>query len=293
MKGGKINDAGYGRLACGLLVLMASAYRFNPPGRPTWKVLDDGRVSAFARTLLEVNPDSDMGKGFRAVQLAKSAAASTAVDVSASVNDGGDFDPRTRPQGASSRDVESDVGSGVAEERSPPILSELWPNVILEGVPGTGKTHAYRERFLKAYRESVDCGAITFHAATAYEDFMEGLRPGMRQESNRERPVVSDSRIRGDSGGDWFFDPPRESLKSGSTGGMWSVHDGFFVTACIKAARAPTTPHFVLLDELNRANVPAVMGDLLTLLEPSKRAVWTDAGWEVVHCVHLAVVFPS
>ena len=32
--------------------------------------------------------------------------------------------------------------------------------------------------------------------------------------------------------------------------------------------------YLVLLDEINRCNIPSVFGDLLTAIERSKRAVW-------------------
>ena len=41
-----------------------------------------------------------------------------------------------------------------------------------------------------------------------------------------------------------------------------------------KALRHPNTPYVVLLDELNRYNIPKVMGDLITTMEVSKRAKW-------------------
>ena len=37
--------------------------------------------------------------------------------------------------------------------------------------------------------------------------------------------------------------------------------------------------YLLLLDEVNRANVPKVLGDLLLTLEPSKRQKWNGTGW--------------
>ncbi|MGY8746420.1 MAG: hypothetical protein ACKVG2_07710, partial [Candidatus Poseidoniales archaeon] len=46
---------------------------------------------------------------------------------------------------------------------------------------------------------------------------------------------------------------------------------GVFVERVRDAIQNPHQQHVVLLDELNRSNVPRVLGDLLTTLEASKR----------------------
>ena len=75
--------------------------------------------------------------------------------------------------------------------------------------------------------------AITMHPATSYEDFIEGLRPDGE--------------------------------------GSFTYQLGVFTQIVRKAIQEPDKDHVVLLDELNRSNVPRVMGDLLTTLEASKR----------------------
>src|SRR5690349_19191569 len=59
-----------------------------------------------------------------------------------------------------------------------------FQNAVLEGPPGTGKTHAvgavvHRWREVTGRKLSAvdsDFFAMTFHPSTAYEDFVEGLR---------------------------------------------------------------------------------------------------------------------
>lgn len=53
--------------------------------------------------------------------------------------------------------------------------------------------------------------------------------------------------------------------------GEWQVRPGFFLRNCIDAVGAPDRDKYVLLDEINRSNTPKVLGDLLTVLEESKR----------------------
>ena len=138
-------------------------------------------------------------------------------------------------------------------------LLQTFRNVVLEGVPGTGKSFAI-ERLAAEWthrtgRELLDIDAhpfasIVLHPSTSYEDFPR--RPSPQGELSRERSAV----LRPGRGG----------------GGEFAVDDGFFLRICAKAVANPGKDVLVLLDELNRCNVSSVFGDLLLTLEGSRRA---------------------
>ncbi len=131
-------------------------------------------------------------------------------------------------------------------------------NQILYGPPGTGKTyhavnhalamingarvHERREGDLERFHELRDSGQIamvTFHQNYAYEDFIEGIRPVLVNEA------------------------------SGQVG--YELRDGVFKQIA-DAARAETDKHFVLIiDEINRGNIAKIFGELITLIEESRR----------------------
>ena len=134
---------------------------------------------------------------------------------------------------------ESDSEENEREIRYAEILNRR-KNIVLEGPPGTGKTYAIegivdelRSRGIDVEGDGEGEFAITMHPATSYEDFIEGLRPI--------------------GNGDFGYKP------------------GVFLQRIRDAIRNPHKQHVILLDELNRSNVPRVLGDLLTTLEPSKR----------------------
>jgi 5-methylcytosine-specific restriction protein B len=131
--------------------------------------------------------------------------------------------------------------------------------VILYGPPGTGKTYnalraakelaayfAFRKTFLaltEAERADVEGGAslvrlCTFHPGYGYEDFIEGLRP---------RTVE----------GQMVFEP----------------RDGVFKRLCADASSQPNRHFFLIIDEINRGDVPRIFGELITVIEQDKRGM--------------------
>jgi len=138
--------------------------------------------------------------------------------------------------------------------------------IILEGVPGTGKTygigkiveHWNSQTGRKVKGNASGNYAITMHPSTSYEDFVEGLRPN------------TDGKNEGE-----LFHTANNTTKSKNKGRKksegFSYQDGFFKRICKEAANDSDHDYLVLLDEFNRCNIPKVMGDLLTTLESSKR----------------------
>ena len=177
-------------------------------------------------------------------------------------------------------------------------------NLVLEGVPGTGKTHAINALKV-AYDEggkpvpgtgianlpsasgrdlpqaggtphvAVEVRFMTMHPSTSYEDFVEGLRPAGDWTNSTATQKVTNGKSADPLPGPWFHE------KSNSTTTDFALKNGFFVEACVAAVADPNKAVVVVLDELNRCNIPKVLGDLMTVIEESKRARWDRDAWVV------------
>ena len=159
--------------------------------------------------------------------------------------------------------------NGVIPMPNPPT------NLILYGPPGTGKTFSTaseavslcgepvpkdREALMETYQRLLAAGRIefiTFHQSMSYEDFVEGRQPMTASDEDGDN---SSAGFRLETVPGIF----RRIAKRAETSRGRSP-DG--------AAITPAEPeHFVLIiDEINRANISKVFGELITLLEPDKR----------------------
>lgn len=145
-------------------------------------------------------------------------------------------------------------------ERVQDIL-ERKGQVILYGPPGTGKTYwaektarelASRANYGTASgnlsdiqraeitgKDSLSQGFVrlcSFHPAYGYEDFLEGFRP---QSVN----------------GQMHFE----------------LRDGIFKKLCHDAQMKPDKAFYLIIDEINRGDIPRIFGELLTVMEKNKR----------------------
>lgn len=145
--------------------------------------------------------------------------------------------------------------------RAPRTRTAYPLNCILYGAPGTGKTYATaqcalaiveskpvedvaaqpRTDVMARYNRYIEDGRIiftTFHQSYAYEDFIQGMRPD---------PLAV--------GGGLHF----------------KTVDGVFKELADRAFEDPDNDYVIIIDEINRANISKVFGELITLIEEDKR----------------------
>lgn len=145
--------------------------------------------------------------------------------------------------------------------------------LILYGPPGTGKTFRMQHDYIDKFSED-DRFITTFHQSFSYEEFVEGLKPVLAtsQNSNGQSSDVKYEIQKG-----IFY---KACERAAYLAGYESTENENSLQRCIadservaKMSEAIKSNKIVLLciDEINRANVSAVFGDLISLIEPSKR----------------------
>ena len=166
------------------------------------------------------------------------------------------------------RGISGKVPVDVPDPKPPPSIHAL--NTILYGPPGTGKTWhtvtravavvddrevgdvaqevrpAVKRRF-DEHRGAGRIEMVTFHQNTTYEDFVEGIRPVLTR------------------GGD----APAEPESLGDV--QYELSRGVFRRIAERAALDPNHRYVLVIDEINRGNIARIFGELITLIEESKR----------------------
>ena len=151
------------------------------------------------------------------------------------------------------------------------MKKEFDKNVIFYGPPGTGKTYTTAKKavaicdnvaeedltnyteVMKRYnklKENNRIEFITFHQSYGYEEFIEGIKPVVSNEDD-------------------------ESDSENSQEIKYEIVDGIFKKFCDEARKAQdkeNNEYVFIIDEINRGNISKIFGELITLIETTKRA---------------------
>ena len=151
------------------------------------------------------------------------------------------------------------------------MKNEFDKNVIFYGPPGTGKTYTTAKRavaicdkiaeedltdyteVMKRYNELKEKNRIefiTFHQSYGYEEFIEGIKPKVLNEDDELDSENS------------------QEIK-------YEIVDGIFKKFCDEARKAQdkeNNEYVFIIDEINRGNISKIFGELITLIETTKRS---------------------
>lgn len=185
--------------------------------------------------------------------------------------------------GVTLKELGIEVEPYAARDTAPAVADASPLNQILYGPPGTGKTyHTVRaalcilentsdpegeyDDWKARYEAFADQGRIefvTFHQSFSYEDFVEGLRADADKGNITYR--IKDGIFKQIAMKAMF-----SRLQSDGTNPDYEAMRERVLQPGVDFS-LPGLPHVLIIDEINRGNTSRIFGELITLIESSKR----------------------
>lgn len=147
-------------------------------------------------------------------------------------------------------------------------MKEICP-IILFGPPGTGKTYKLQHDYCSNFDEDNQF-MVTFHQSFCYEDFVEGLKPVESDSSTDNIAYRVEKGV--------FYQACERACVLAGYKDMEECLNSAMEERKKKFEKAIINRDFVLLciDEINRGNVSAIFGELISLIEDKKRLGTVD-----------------
>lgn len=129
--------------------------------------------------------------------------------------------------------LENETNKTIAEKYDNCDRLKGGRNIILYGVPGAGKSYTIETEYCK---DEDKMERLVFHPDYTYSDFVGQILPSI-DESGESKTIQ------------YKFEP------------------GPFTTLLKKAYRDPDNKYYLIIEEINRGNAPAIFGDVFQLLD--------------------------
>jgi MoxR-like ATPase len=115
-----------------------------------------------------------------------------------------------------------------------------YKHIILYGPPGTSKTYYAKGLAFAVANDQNNIEFVQFHPSYSYEDFVEGIFPEVNEETGQI---------------------------------VFKIEDKIFKRLCKEAERNPDKNYVLIIDEINRADLSKVFGEIFSALEYRKEVV--------------------
>ncbi len=149
---------------------------------------------------------------------------------------------------------------------------EESPNVILEGPPGTGKTSTVIELVRELAKDQKGLGTEEFRLSAMASRYKGGLDDLLLDDEHLEKLPVAWELVQMHANYN-YDDLVRRITPSTEVEGLeFIVQDRLLPKICAIAEKVgPQTPVILVLDEINRCNISAVLGEFIFAIDPGHR----------------------
>jgi len=115
-----------------------------------------------------------------------------------------------------------------------------YKQIILYGPPGTSKTYYAKGLAFAVANDKNNIEFVQFHPSYSYEDFVEGIFPELNEETGQV---------------------------------IFKIEDKIFKKLCKEAENNPDKSYVLIIDEINRADLSKIFGEIFSALEYRKETV--------------------
>lgn len=150
------------------------------------------------------------------------------------------------------------------EKETTKMIAPNLNNIIYYGVPGTGKTFAMQWDYINNSGKKENTFSTTFHQSFSYEEFVEGLKAELTEDKTQVAYNVKSG---------IFFEACEKAAELAGYDNLQKLIEASESERKEKMQSAISADKIVYfcIDEINRGNVASIFGDLISLIETSKR----------------------
>ena len=142
------------------------------------------------------------------------------------------------------------------------IMQEDLTNEIYYGVPGTGKTYAIQQKYINNEQKKENTITTTFHQSFSYEEFVEGIKAKVNPDTKQVEYEIAP--------GIFYKACQKAAELAGFNSIIEMIEDNDRATRIHDAIEEGKIVYFCI-DEINRGNIASIFGELISLIEVSKR----------------------
>lgn len=161
------------------------------------------------------------------------------------------------------------------------IVNKNCKQIILTGAPGTGKTYGAKSVCNEITKDSEKVEFVQFHPSYDYSDFVEGLRPVMLVKNGNPTFVRMDGTFKAFCRkvvAANYNKITGNDFKSISGNNEFEKYDNFISGYAEIENNPDLDKYFFIIDEINRADLSKVFGELMYCLENSYRGLKDEKG---------------